>query len=358
MPKILVTGGAGFIGSCFVRMVIGSTGDEVVTFDKLTYAGSLESLAEVVDDPRHRFVQGDIADGPLVLRLLEEHRPTAVVNFAAESHVDRSIDRPADFVQTNVLGAFQLLEACRRYWSRLPVDMRDEFRFVQVSTDEVYGSLEADGRFSEASPFRPNSPYAASKAAADHFARAYWKTYCLPVITTNSSNNYGPYQLPEKLVPLIILAAVAGRELPIYGDGLHIRDWLHVEDNCRAIRAVLESGRPGMVYNVGGDCPRTNLEVVEEICSILDRLLPDSPHVPHSSLIRFVADRPGHDRRYAVDAGRIRDELGWRPSEKFNVGLEQTVKWYLANSAWVEDAVSRSGQSRNRMIVERAEDRG
>lgn len=343
MPKIFVTGGAGFIGSCFVRMAIGSTGDEVVTLDKLTYAGSLGSLGEVVDDPRHLFVQGDIADGPLVLRLLEEHRPDAVVNFAAESHVDRSIDRPADFVQTNVLGTFQLLEACRRYWSALPADHRDGFRFVQVSTDEVYGSLEPEGRFSEADPFRPNSPYAASKAAADHFARAYWKTYGLPVLTTNSSNNYGPYQLPEKLVPLVILAAAAGRELPVYGDGLHVRDWLHVEDNCRAIRAVLDGGRPGRVYNVGGDCPRTNLDVVEAICRITDRLLPDSPHVPHSSLMRFVADRPGHDRRYAVDAGRIRDELGWRPSEHFDAGLEKTVHWYLANTAWVEDAIKRTG---------------
>ncbi len=346
MPTILVTGGAGFIGSCFVRMAISETDDEIVTLDKLTYAGSLGSLATVADNPRHRFVQGDIADGPLVLRLLQEHRPTAVVNFAAESHVDRSIDEPADFVATNVLGTSCLLEACRQYWSKLPAELRDGFRFVQVSTDEVYGSLQAEGSFSEASPFRPNSPYAASKAAADHFARAYWKTYGLPVLVTNSSNNYGPYQLPEKLVPLMILAALEGRELPVYGDGLHVRDWLYVEDNVRAIRAVLDAGRAGRVYNVGGDCPRTNLDVIQAICGIIDRLRPDLPHVPCSSLIRFVADRPGHDRRYAVDAGRIRSELGWQPAEDFDSGLEKTVRWYLENSAWVEDAMGRLGQSR------------
>ncbi len=353
MPKILVTGGAGFIGSCFVRMAIDATGDEVLTLDKLTYAGCLGSLAQAADDPRHRFVQGDIADGPLVSKLLEEHRPAAVVNFAAESHVDRSIDGPADFVETNVVGTFCLLEACRRYWSKLPDGLRDGFRFVQISTDEVYGSLGAEGgslgaegRFSEASPFAPNSPYAASKAAADHFARAYWKTYGLPVLVANSSNNYGPYQLPEKLVPLMILAAATGRELPLYGDGRNVRDWLYVEDNCRAIRAVLDAGRPGRVYNVGGDCGRTNLDVVKAICRIVDRLRPDSPHVPSSSLIRFVADRPGHDRRYAVDAGRIRSELGWRPAENFDSGLEKTVCWYLENTAWVEDAIKRSGQHR------------
>jgi dTDP-glucose 4,6-dehydratase len=341
-------------------MAIGRWGDEVVTLDKLTYAGSLGSLAEIADDPRHRFVRGDIADGPLVLKLLEEHRPAAVVNFAAESHVDRSIDGPADFVETNVLGTFRLLEACRVYWSKLPAELRNGFRFVQISTDEVYGSLDedmgsldadgrsldADGGFTEASPFRPNSPYSASKAAADHFARAYWKTYGLPVLVTNSSNNFGPYQLPEKLVPLMLLAAVAGRELPIYGDGRNVRDWIYVEDNCRAIRAVLDGGRPGRVYNIGGDCQLTNLDMIKAICRVVDRLRPDSPHAPRESLIRFVADRPGHDRRYAVDSARIRAELGWRPHEDFDSGLEKTARWYLENTAWVEDAITRSGQSR------------
>ncbi|MEA1952707.1 MAG: dTDP-glucose 4,6-dehydratase [Planctomycetota bacterium] len=346
MSTILVTGGAGFIGSCFVRMAIERSDDEVLTLDKLTYAGCLGSLAPVADDPQHRFVEGDIADGALVLRLLEEHRPAAVVNFAAESHVDRSIDGPADFVATNVVGTFRLLEACLQYWSKLPAGLRDGFRFLQVSTDEVYGSLGAEGRFDESSRFAPNSPYSASKAAADHFARAYWKTHGLPVLATNSSNNYGPYQLPEKLVPLMILAALAGRELPVYGDGQHVRDWLYVEDNCRAIRAVLDDGQPGRVYNIGGDCERTNLAVVKAICRIVDRARPDPTNTPSSSQIRFVADRPGHDRRYAVDSARIRDELGWRPREEFESGLEKTVRWYLANSAWVEDAISRCGQSR------------
>lgn len=347
---ILVTGGAGFIGSCFVRMAIGETDATVVTLDKLTYAGRMASLAEVAQDARHRFVKGDIGDGPLVAKLLEKHRPAAVVNFAAESHVDRSIERPADFVQTNVVGTFRLLDACLRYWSGLPAGRRDEFRFLQVSTDEVYGSLDtkgdsldteggspdakgdsldAKGLFTENTPFAPNSPYSASKAAGDHFARAYHKTHGLPVLVTHSSNNYGPHQLPEKLVPRMILAAAAGEELPLYGDGLQVRDWIFVEDNCRAIRAVLDGGTPGRAYNIGADCRRTNLEVVEAICREVDRLRPDAALAPRRSLIRFVADRPGHDRRYAVDAGRIRKELGWRPTMDFDTGLQNTIRWYL-----------------------------
>ncbi len=339
MSAILVTGGAGFIGSNFVRHWLDSEEATLVNLDKLTYAGNLDSLAGVMDSSRHVFVEGDIADGPLVLQLLEEHRPWAVVNFAAESHVDRSIDGPAEFVETNVVGTFRLLEAVRRYWSGLPGGEREQFRFVHISTDEVYGSLGPEGKFHEGTPYAPNSPYAASKAAADHFAWAYYRTYGLPVIVTHSSNNYGPYQFPEKLIPLMILNAMEGKPLPVYGDGKNVRDWLFVEDHCRAIRVVLRRGEPGETYNIGGDCERTNIQVVEQICDTVDRLCPQLPHQPCRSLITFVADRPGHDRRYALDTTRIH-RLGWKPKEDFASGLERTVRWYLANRNWTERVTS------------------
>ncbi len=333
---ILVTGGAGFIGSCFVRQELARQDCHIVNLDKLTYAGNLDSLAEVLDDPRHTFVEGDIADPALVTKLLERHAPQAVVNFAAQTHVDRSIDSPEPFVATNVVGTFRLLEAARRYWAKLPPERRDAFRLLHVSTDEVYGTVGPDGApFTETTPYAPNSPYSASKAAADHFARAYRHTYGLPVLVTNCSNNYGPYQFPEKLIPLMILSAVEGRPLPVYGDGRHIRDWLFVEDHTRAIRRVLDAGRPGEVYNIGADCQRSNLEVVKTICRLVDELRPELPHRPCESLIRFVEDRPGHDRHYAIDAGKLRRELGWTPGEDFDSGLRRTVRWYLDHPDWV-----------------------
>lgn len=336
MDGILVTGGAGFIGSNFIRQWLGEEQSCVVNLDLLTYAGNLDSLADVSFDPRYQFVHGDICDGPLLARLLSEYHPRAVVHFAAESHVDRSIDGPAAFVQTNVVGTFRLLEAAREYWVRLPEPARSQFRFLHVSTDEVYGSLGPQGKFTEKTAYAPNSPYSASKAAADHFVRAYHRTYGLPVLITNCSNNYGPFQFPEKLIPLMILNALEGKPLPVYGDGRQVRDWLYVEDHCRALRAVLAAGTPGEPYNIGGDSQRTNLEVVRMICSIVDRLRPDLSHRPCTSLIRFVPDRPGHDRRYAIDTRKIRTELGWRPRESFASGLERTVRWYLENTEWVE----------------------
>ena len=336
IQSILVTGGAGFIGSNFVRQWLAEGGGSLVNLDKLTYAGNPESLSDVADHPDYRFVEGDICDGPLVSELLKSHRCEGVVNFEAESHVDRSIDGPAPFVETNVVGTFRLLEAARGYWEGLDASARSRFRFLHVSTDEVYGSLGPEGRFTESTPYAPNSPYAASKAAGDHLARAYFRTYGLPTIVTNCSNNYGPYQFPEKLIPLMILNALEGKPLPVYGDGRQVRDWLYVEDHCRAIRAVLAGGRPGEVYNIGGDCERTNLDVVQKITELVDRLAPDAPRTPSSSLITFVKDRPGHDRRYAIDAGKIRRELGWRPQESFESGLERTVRWYLGNLAWAE----------------------
>ncbi len=336
MTTILVTGGAGFIGSNFVRHWLAEESGRLVNLDKLTYAGNPDSLADLEDDPRYVFVQGDIGDRKLMDRLLAEHRPWAVVNLAAESHVDRSIDRPAEFVQTNVVGTFNLLQAARRFWDGLPEPERSGFRFLHVSTDEVYGSLGPTGYFTEATAYAPNSPYSASKAASDHFVRAYHQTYGLPVLVTNCSNNYGPYQFPEKLIPLMILNALDGKPLPVYGDGRQVRDWLFVEDHCRAIRTVLHRGTPGQTYNIGGNCERTNLEVVERVCSIVDRLRPGLPHSPSSSLITFVTDRPGHDRRYAVDTGKIRDELGWQPQEDFQSGLQRTVGWYLDARSWVE----------------------
>jgi dTDP-glucose 4,6-dehydratase len=340
MGTILITGAAGFIGGAFARQWLAEEGDTIVCLDKLTYAGNLESLASILESNRFRFVQGDIGDLPLVDRLLGEHQPRAIVHFAAESHVDRSIDGPGEFVQTNVVGTFRLLEAARAYHARLPPADRERFRFLHVSTDEVYGSLGADGSFSESSPYAPNSPYSASKAASDHFVRAYHHTYGLPTLITNCSNNYGPYQFPEKLIPLMILNAIEGKPLPVYGDGQHIRDWLFVEDHCRAIRAVLARGKPGDAFNIGGNCQRTNLSIVESLCDVVDRLCPDLPHRPCHSLIRFVKDRPGHDRRYAIDASKIAHELGWRPRQDFESGLELTVAWYLANRDWVGGVIS------------------
>jgi dTDP-glucose 4,6-dehydratase len=337
--SILVTGGAGFIGSNFVLDWLGETGEPVVNLDKLTYAGNLRNLRSLEGDGRHVFVRGDIGEQSLVADLLARHRPRAVVNFAAESHVDRSIQGPADFIQTNVVGTFSLLEAVRAYWQGLPQTEKDAFRFLHVSTDEVYGSLSPnDPPFTEATPYAPNSPYSASKASSDHLVRAYHHTYGFPTLTTNCSNNYGPYQFPEKLIPLIILNAVQGKPLPVYGDGKNVRDWLYVGDHCTAIRRVLADGRPGETYNIGGNSEKTNLEVVCAICVILDELRPEGS--PHDRLITFVKDRPGHDRRYAIDAGKIAGELGWCPEENFDTGLRKTVMWYLENMEWVENVAS------------------
>ena len=337
---ILVTGGAGFIGCNFVQQWIAEEKTRLLNLDKLTYAGNLDSLAGVIDDPLHVFVEGDITDASLVTRLLAEYEVAQIVHFAAESHVDRSIDGPAAFVETNVVGTFRLLEAARAYWEGLSEPRRRGFRFLHVSTDEVYGSLGPEGRFTESTPYEPHSPYSASKAASDHFVRAYHHTYGLPVLVTNCSNNYGPCQFPEKLIPLMILNALEGKPLPVYGDGQQVRDWLYVEDHCRAIRAVLARGTPGEVYNIGGNCERANLDVVRTICEIVDRLRPELPHAPCSSLVTYVADRPGHDRRYAIDALKIERQLGWRPEEDFVSGLERTVRWYLDHPAWVERVTS------------------
>lgn len=339
--SILVTGGAGFIGSCLVRQLIEEeSGTQVINLDKLTYAGNLDSLTAVMDDSRHTCIQGDITDSQLVSKLLAETQPAAIVHLAAESHVDRSIDGPGAFVQTNVVGTYELLEAARLYWSRLPRDRRARFRFLHVSTDEVYGSLGATGTFAETSPYAPRSPYAASKAAADHLVGAYHATYGLPTLITNSSNNFGPFQFPEKLVPLMILNAIEGKPLPIYGDGLHVRDWLYVEDHCRAIRQVLNQGRPGEKYNIGVNCERTNLQIVQRICELVDELCPSSARGKTQHLIQHVADRPGHDRRYALDASKIRGEIDWRPCHDFDAALRATVQWYLDNSWWVERVTS------------------
>jgi len=336
MRTFLITGGAGFIGGCLVRRLIAEGHTRVVNVDKLTYAGNLDSLVDVSDDPNHIFVQGDICDGKHMAQLIAEYEPDAVLNLAAESHVDRSIDAPAAFVETNVLGTFELLQASLRYWQHLSEPRRSGFRFLQVSTDEVYGSLGPSGKFSESTRYAPNSPYSASKAAADHFVRAYYHTYGLPVLTTNCSNNYGPYQFPEKLFPLMILNALEGKPLPVYGDGKNVRDWLYVEDHVLGILAVLDRGTPGEVYNIGGNCERTNLEIVHTICGVVDQLRPGLPHAPCTSLIMFVQDRPGHDRRYAIDASKIERELGWRPSQTFESGVLRTAQWYLQNQAWVE----------------------
>ena len=338
--KILLTGGAGFIGSAVVRQLIRETEAEVVNVDKLTYAGNLASLAEAQADPRHAFEQVDICDAAEVARVFEQHRPDAVMHLAAESHVDRSIDGPGEFIGTNVTGTFTLLNAARAYWTRLDPSRREAFRFHHISTDEVYGSLGAEGYFTETTPYDPRSPYSASKASSDHLVRAWHHTYGLPTLVTNCSNNYGPYHFPEKLIPLVILNAKAGKPLPIYGKGDNVRDWLYVDDHARALRLVLEEGVPGETYNIGGHNERTNLEVVKDICRLLDEMRPDSPHAPHAELITFVADRPGHDARYAIDAGKIGRELGWRPRETFETGLRRTVAWYLENDEWCRDVQS------------------
>jgi len=338
---ILVTGGAGFIGSNFVLRWLAEEGTPVVNLDKLTYAGNLGNLETVCSDSHHCFVRGDICDGKLVSELLQRHRPRAIVHFAAESHVDRSIHAPADFIQTNVIGTFSLLEEARAYWIALSDKGKASFRFLHISTDEVYGSLPPNAPpFSESTPYAPNSPYAASKAAADHLVRACHHTYDFPVLTTNCSNNYGPYQFPEKLTPLAILRATQGKPIPVYGDGQQVRDWLYVEDHCDAIRTVLARGRVGETYNIGGCNEKPNLELVQTICSILDELRPFDPVLPHSKLITFVQDRPGHDRRYAIDARKIERELQWRPRETFESGIRKTIEWYLANQAWLDEVTS------------------
>ena len=336
---ILITGGAGFIGSNFVLDWIAAEGTPVVNFDKLTYAGNPANLASLKSDSRYVFAQGDICDRTLVASLLQKHQPQAIVHFAAESHVDRSIHGPGEFVQTNVVGTFSLLEEARAYWGTLAEPAKSRFRFLHVSTDEVYGSLgSADPAFSETTPYAPNSPYAASKAASDHLVRAYHHTYGMPVITTNCSNNYGPLQFPEKLIPLMILNALNGKPLPVYGDGKNVRDWLHVSDHCSGIRAALAKGKPGETYNIGGNSEKTNLEVVHAVCTILDELHPSG--APHAKLITYVKDRPGHDQRYAINAEKIRRELGWEPQERFEKGLRKTVEWYLNNNEWVDSVLT------------------
>ncbi len=336
--KILITGGAGFIGSAVVRQYIQDTRATVINVDKLTYAGNLESLALVQNHPRHIFEQADITDRPALERIFHLYRPDAVMHLAAETHVDRSIDGPAEFINTNILGTYTLLETARTYWSGLAADRRSDFRLLHISTDEVYGSLDNEGLFSEASPYDPSSPYSASKAASDHLVRAWHRTYRFPAMITNCSNNYGPYQFPEKLIPLMILNALEGKPLPVYGEGKNIRDWLYVEDHARALRLVLAKGRPGETYNIGGHCEKTNIEVVNAICDILSEMRPISTNRPLTSdyrhLISFVPDRPGHDFRYALDASKIQRELGWRPEESFRSGLEKTVSWYVKNQDW------------------------
>lgn len=341
MSHILVTGGAGFIGANFVLAWLGDkSADGVINVDKLTYAGNRKTLASVENDPRHVFSQTDICDRAALDELFATHKPRAVVHFAAESHVDRSIHGPAEFIETNIVGTFTLLEAARAYWGSLEEPAKSEFRFLHVSTDEVFGSLsETDPQFSETTPYAPNSPYSASKAASDHLVRAYHHTYGLPVLTTNCSNNYGPYHFPEKLIPLIIANALAGKPLPIYGDGQNVRDWLYVRDHCSAIREVLARGRLGETYNVGGWNEKTNLDVVHTLCDLLDELFPKATG-SYRDQITFVTDRPGHDRRYAIDARKLERELGWKPAETFESGLRKTVQWYLDNQAWVQDVMS------------------
>lgn len=340
MKTILVTGGAGFIGGNFTLGLVQTGHARIINLDALTYAGNMDTLSPIMDNPAHIFVKGDIRDGDLIAKLLNEHKPDAIINFAAESHVDRSIDEPAVFIQTNVLGTHTLLETALKYWSALDDNKKANFRFLHVSTDEVYGSLGATGKFTEETPYAPNSPYAASKASADHLVRAFGKTYGLPTLTTNCSNNYGPYQFPEKLIPLVIQKAISGEPIPVYGDGKQVRDWLFVADHCKAIFTVLEKGKPGEVYNIGGDMEKTNIEVIETICNILDNDLGISPEGERKTLILFVKDRPGHDRRYAINFSKISRELGWSPDETFDSGMKKTVRWYLSNKTWVERVMS------------------
>jgi len=343
---ILVTGGAGFIGSNFIRTWLESHDESVVNLDKLTYAGNLDNLSSLVQDKRHVFVRGDIGDHILVDALLKKYKPRAVLNFAAESHVDRSIHGPRDFIQTNVVGTFSLLESVRAYWSTLHNAEKQSFRFLHVSTDEVYGTLSPEAPpFAETNPFEPNSPYAASKASSDHLVRAWHHTYGLPVLTTNCSNNYGPFHFPEKLIPLVILNALNDKSLPIYGDGQQVRDWLFVTDHCKAIIRVLEAGRVGQTYNIGGWNEKANIDVVKTICARLDQFRPRVDGKPYADQITFVKDRPGHDRRYAIDARKIQRELGWKPEETFDTGIKKTIQWYLDHPRWVEDVTS--GEYRN-----------
>jgi len=357
MGTMLVTGGAGFIGSNFVRLALSRTQDRVVVLDKLTYAGHRENLADVENDPRFTFVQGDIAERDCVRRVFDTHRPTAVINFAAESHVDRSIDSPRPFIDTNIVGTFELLEAARARTAEMDDAERGRFRFLHVSTDEVFGSLAGEGLFHETTPYAPNSPYAASKASADHLVRAYHRTYGLAALITNCSNNYGPYQFPEKLIPLMILNAVEGQPLPIYGDGGNVRDWLYVTDHCEGILTVLQRGQPGESYNIGGSCEKTNLQVVDTLCDMLERLHPAASNsqliarrlTDYRQLKAFVPDRKGHDRRYAIDASRIRSELGWRPEHDFESGMEATVRWYLEHRDWCA-AVQQKGRYRRERL--------
>jgi dTDP-glucose 4,6-dehydratase len=338
---ILVTGGAGFIGANFVLDWLAQCDEPVITLDKLTYAGNPENLKSLQGDPRHTLVQGDIGDATLVTQLLAQHRPRAVINFAAESHVDRSIHGPGEFIQTNIVGTYHLLESVRGYWSKLDASPKADFRFLHVSTDEVYGSLAKDDpAFTESNHIEPNSPYSASKAASDHLVRAWHHTYGLPVLTTNCSNNYGPYHFPEKLIPLLIVNSLAGKPLPVYGDGQQIRDWLYVKDHCGAIRRVLEAGRLGETYNVGGWNEKANLEIVHTVCALLDELRPRADGKPYKEQISYVTDRPGHDRRYAIDARKLERELGWKPTETFETGIRKTVQWYLDNPDWVSHVQS------------------
>lgn len=334
--KIIVTGGAGFIGSAVIRQYINDTEHEVINLDVLTYAGNLESLTEVSANSRYSFEQVDIRDRGEIQRVFEQYQPDAIMHLAAESHVDRSIDGPADFILTNIVGTYNLLDVARQYWDSLEGDKKSKFRFHHVSTDEVYGDLEETGYFTEETAYDPSSPYSASKASSDHLVRAWSRTYGFPVVVTNCSNNYGAYQFPEKLIPLVTLNALEGKSLPIYGKGDQIRDWLHVDDHARALRLVLEEGEIGETYNIGGHNEKTNLEVVKTICLLLDELVPDSPYKPHADLITFVTDRPGHDVRYAIDADKIKNELGWVPEETFDSGIEKTIKWYLSNSEWCQ----------------------
>lgn len=333
---ILVTGGAGFIGSALVRLLIQNKDLRVVNVDALTYAGNLESLSEINNADNYCFEQVNICDAPALNDLFDKYEPAAVMHLAAESHVDRSIDGPAAFIDTNVLGTYNMLEAARAYWNKLVENSKQDFRFHHISTDEVYGSLPDTGLFTETSPYQPNSPYSASKAASDHLVRAWFHTYGLPVLLTNCSNNYGPYQFPEKLIPLMILNALEGKALPVYGAGDNVRDWLYVDDHVKALTVVLEEGMPGETYNIGGHNEKTNMEVVKTVCALLDELVPDSEHKPHEKLIEFVKDRPGHDKRYAIDAGKIKQALGWVPEETFETGLRKTVQWYLDNRQWCQ----------------------
>ena len=334
--KIIVTGGAGFIGSAVIRQYIEHTDHEVINLDALTYAGNLESLKEVDESPRYSFEHVDICDIKEVERVFQQYQPDAIMHLAAESHVDRSIDGPAQFIQTNIVGTYNLLDVAKKYWDGLDGDKKESFRFHHVSTDEVYGDLDETGYFTEETSYEPSSPYSASKASSDHLVRAWHRTYGLPVVITNCSNNYGGYQFPEKLIPLVTLNALEGKPLPIYGKGNQIRDWLHVDDHARALRLVLETGKNGETYNIGGHNEKTNLEVVKTICDLLDKLVPESPYIPHESLITYVTDRPGHDLRYAIDADKIATELGWTPVETFESGIEKTIHWYLENSEWCQ----------------------